>query len=79
MSKEEIILKLMQLALKIESETDKCVFINYSGHVDSIEVRIAESKKNYNNWLYDSRIYFDECNFLEKFNKLCESLKRYLS
>lgn len=43
MNKEEIIANLMTLALEIESKTEKCVFINYHGHVNWLEIRISES------------------------------------
>ena len=78
MSKEEMILKLMQLALKIESETNRYVFVHYFGHVNSIVIYIAKMDR-YDDWLYSSRIYFDFSDCVEQFNEVCESLNKYIA
>lgn len=79
MSKEEVILKLMQLALKIESETNRCVFFDYHGHVNWVSIRIMKSIKNYNDLLSEFTVCFDDSNYVEEFNKVCESLNEYLT
>ena len=44
-------IKLMQevifLAMQVQEQTDYCVFINFSGHVNCIEIEICKSKKDY--------------------------------
>ena len=79
MSKEEVILKLMQLALKIESETNRCMFFEYHGHVNWVEIRIAESIEDYNNILERFIVYFDDSNYVEQFNEVYESLNKYIA
>ena len=39
--------ELMSLALRVNTETDYCVFADISGHVNWIEFRIRRSKENY--------------------------------
>lgn len=39
--------ELVYLAKLVEDNTDYCVFINYSGHVDRLEIEICESKLEY--------------------------------
>lgn len=36
---------------------EHCVFIRFSGHVDNMEIEVAESKERYNNKLCGSDIY----------------------
>lgn len=78
MNKEEIIANLMTLALEIESKTEKCVFINYHGHVNWLEIRISESVKSYNKWIGEFMVYFNEPDFIEVYNKIVKSLNQYL-
>ncbi len=42
-----LVLRIMHLAYLVNQRTDYCVFINFSGHVNSLHVTIAESKKRY--------------------------------
>jgi len=37
----------MRLAYLVNQNTDYCVFINFSGHVNRLSITIAESKKLY--------------------------------
>lgn len=78
MNKEEIIANLMALALAIDSKTEKCVFINYHGHVNWIEIRISESVRNYNKWLGEFTVYFNEPDFMEVYDKVVKTLNQYL-
>ncbi|MDV3882953.1 hypothetical protein CMU04_06430 [Elizabethkingia anophelis] len=57
---EKALLKIQWLSIKINRDTDMCVFINVSGHVSGIEITISESKKNYNNKRIESSMYFDK-------------------
>ena len=38
-------------------EMGYCVFVNYSGHVDLISIRVTPSKKQYNEWLFSIDSY----------------------
>lgn len=52
-----LIMKAMNLAYLVQARTSYCVFINYSGHVDSLDISIRESREKYNNELAKSHIY----------------------
>lgn len=39
--------KILKLAMEVQKETDFCVFIDMSGHVNWLKVSIKESKKKY--------------------------------
>jgi len=49
MEKERIklILEIFTLGYLIQDQTDYCVFMDFSGHVDSFSIDIRKSKKNY--------------------------------
>lgn len=44
---DDAILKLFYLALKIQRHTDKCVFFSIHGHVETMDLKISNSKNNY--------------------------------
>lgn len=44
----KLILEIFTLAYLVQSQTQFCVFIEYSGHVDSFYIDIRESKENWN-------------------------------
>ena len=50
--------ELIGLALRVQTETDYCVFIRVSGHVEQIEIEIRESKENYHTEIISSTFYF---------------------
>lgn len=47
--KTKLTIELMALAFLVNEETDYCVFIRFSGHIDSMEIEVAASKENYLN------------------------------
>ena len=42
-----LVIRIMHLAYLVNASTDYCVFIHFSGHVNQLEIQIAESKKLY--------------------------------
>lgn len=48
------------IAMKIQLHTDYVVFINFSGHVSTLNIHIAESEKNYSIELYRGSSYTAE-------------------
>lgn len=50
--------ELIGLAMKVHAETEYCVFINFSGHVDSISISVRKSKKNYSDTVVEGEFYF---------------------
>jgi len=53
----ELTLECMALAHLINEETEYCVFLDYHGHVGSIDIRIAASKRDYHNYVCEAEIY----------------------
>ena len=41
---EQLVITIMQLAYLVQTRTPYCVFINFSGHVNSLDIRICKSK-----------------------------------
>lgn len=66
--KTKLVLEVFTLAYLIQRNTDYCVWIRYSGHVDSCEIEIAESKKKWQNKVC-------ETNFYNEFKKMWDADK----
>jgi hypothetical protein len=49
--------ELIGLAMKVQETTEYCVFIHFSGHVESIEIKITPSKKDYLTNLIETEFY----------------------
>lgn len=47
----KLMAKLAYLSYVVNAETEYCVFLDYSGHVDHISIRICASKESYGNEL----------------------------
>lgn len=58
--KEKLIFEIMYLGYLVNKRTDFCVFVSYSGHVDSVSVRIASSKLDYNNEIASTEFYDED-------------------
>jgi len=59
----KLIMEIFALAYLVHDQTDYCVFINFSGHVDSFEIDIRESAENYQNKVCETQ-------FKDRFLKL---------
>lgn len=53
---KELMKQIFDVVLKINMYTTHCAFVQFSGHVNWLEVSVRESKEHYNARLYDSRI-----------------------
>lgn len=53
----DIVIKMLHLAYLVQAETDYCVFIRYSGHVNNLEIEIAESKERWQNKVLQTDVY----------------------
>lgn len=58
--RQRLFVRMLGLAYMIQLETSYCVFIDYSGHVDTLEVDIRESKKNWQQKVASCNIYTSE-------------------
>lgn len=54
---DRLVLELMCLAYIVQKTTDYAVFIDYSGHVDKLNVSIRESPTNYNKEIASTDFY----------------------
>ena len=50
-------MEIMNLAYIVDQETEYCVFINFSGHVQGLEVEIRESKSNWSTKVAEMDFY----------------------
>lgn len=64
----KLILEIMALAYLVNEHTEYCVFINYFGHVDSLDIKIRESKERYNSEVCETA-------FKTHFRNLCDLQK----
>lgn len=55
--RDDLVIRAMALAHLVNQYTDYCVFVNYSGHVQSVEIRITESKKLYSHSVLATEFY----------------------
>ena len=55
--RSSLIAEIMLLSYLVNSETDFCVFAEFSGHVDSFVVRIMKSKSLYNDEIAATEFY----------------------
>ncbi len=55
----KLIGEVMALAYLINSNTEYCTFIDYSGHVDKLEISVRKSKDDTKTKLYNSEFYVD--------------------
>ena len=53
----KLVIEIMALAYLFQQKTSHCVFIDYSGHVDSLKIEIRESPENYNAELAECEFY----------------------
>lgn len=55
--RELLVLEVMMLAYAVHQRTDYCVFIDFSGHVDSISISIRESINNWEKKVCETEVY----------------------
>lgn len=73
--KIQTITEVITKAVIVNNTTDVCIFIDYSGHINKLELSIRESKEDFNNILASCNIRLSpftpnnlDKNYLEKFN-----------
>lgn len=58
--RNKLVIEIMALAYLVQVHTDYAVFINYSGHVDSLEISIRESAANYIKKITSTEFYVEK-------------------
>lgn len=54
---EHLIITIMHLAYLVHSRTNYCVFINFSGHVNNLEVSIRKSRAEWQTKVLKTEFY----------------------
>ena len=54
-----LVLEIMMLGFAVDRHTPYCVFVDYSGHVESLSIEIRESAKNYTKEISTSEMYIE--------------------
>lgn len=57
LERHKLVIEIMALAYAFQQLTDHCVFIDWSGHVDSLTVEVRESKERYQSPLAETAFY----------------------
>lgn len=81
-----IIGQILQACLRINQETERCVFLSISGHVGKVEVYITVSKKDFQTRVYESDAYsslgydpdFSDERSIERLSTMLSELQQYL-
>lgn len=62
-AEQSLALRMMQLAYLVQTHTDFCVFIRFSGHVNTLDIEIAKSKEDWKTILFEAetmRLYQEQ-------------------
>jgi len=88
MTNYKLVIEIISLAILINENTELCTFVDFSGHVKSIDVRVFPSKseehtqnvhKIYSaNSYYSDDSWMDEDKVLSKLQEIKEALRGYL-
>lgn len=75
--KTRLMAEIVLLAMQVQEKTSHAVFVRFSGHVDSMNIEIAQSKENYSNKLAESNFYTKE-DSVDRLKEVKETLLRFL-
>ena len=70
MSKEKLTAEIMYLSALVNANTELCVFVRYSGHVDVLDVDIAESKENFKSRIFEADSRLDSKKGMESLERV---------
>lgn len=54
--KEQLIADILMLSVKTHYRTDRCVFVDFHGHVNELCISVRENEENYQNKLAETYI-----------------------
>lgn len=57
LERTKLIIKIMHLAYLVHVKTSYCVFIDFSGHIDTLQLSIRESTERWQNRVLDTEFY----------------------
>lgn len=71
--------EVMSAALEVNCFTVKAVFVNFSGHVNQLEVRVVPDKnKGFTERIFSSAFYLENSDASYKLAEVLSELKKYL-
>ena len=84
MKNYKLLMEIIGLAILVNENTELCVFVDFSGHVKSIDVRIFPSKSEEHTQgekLYSASSYYEEESWMEEGSALAnlQAIKEVLS
>lgn len=56
-TKEQLIADILQTAIKAQYATERCIFAEFSGHVNQLQISIRKDRKNYSEIIAEKTIY----------------------
>lgn len=70
--------ELIGLAMRVNVETNYCVFVRFSGHVNVIDIDVRESKEHYQNDVVSGSFYTDRSNSENRYRNMRNALLEIL-
>jgi hypothetical protein len=75
---EKLIAEITFLAMMVQSKTDYCVFVDFSGHVNQIVIDIRESKQNYQERICRAQTYLNREYSIKRLHEIKDQLVEIL-
>jgi len=76
--KTKVLSQIVMLAMKMQEESDHAVFLRLSGHVDSMNIDIAQSKTDYNEIIASANFYVGEKSDMDRLLKVRTTLEEFI-
>lgn len=55
--RNKLVIRILHLAYLVHVETSYCVFISFSGHIDSLDISIRASRENWQQRVLETEFY----------------------
>ncbi|MFC6038397.1 hypothetical protein ACFPYN_02910 [Paenisporosarcina macmurdoensis] len=78
MERTKLIQEIIFLAMLVQENTGHCVFVNFSGHVESMDISIRKSKMDYCEHICDSSISLKRGNVMKRLQEVKDTLSTFL-
>lgn len=70
--------QVLDLAMRINLETDLCSFVEVSGHVDQIKISVRQGKDDFNKRIHSVELRYRPWSSYEKEEEFCEKFNKDL-
>lgn len=76
---KELVEKIISLGLEVNCFTDKSVFLDFSGHVNQLTVRVGPDKDKYfNERIFESGFYLEDNDAAYELQEILNEFQKYL-